>query len=137
MAGMETTLKIIVTKIKMPGFLNDSMEHCSSSLPNWLFLEDAVPKGATYDPIDMTEQQNTSTIVFHLEPKMEFGIISFRENFLCVKIKWQKKDVIIRQTIGDIGSWVLGGYLIKQHTDNTKTKILKQRATIKNPQTIW
>lgn len=34
MAGMETTLKIIVTKIKMPGFLNDSMEHYGPPLPN-------------------------------------------------------------------------------------------------------
>ena len=40
----------------MPGFLNDSMEHCGPSLPNWLIVEDAVPKGATADPIDMTEQ---------------------------------------------------------------------------------
>ena len=52
----------------------------------------------------MTEQQNTSNIVFQLEAKMEFGIISFRENFLCVKRKRQKKDVIVRQTIGDKGS---------------------------------
>lgn len=104
MAGVQTTLKIIVPKIKMPGFLNDSMGHGGPPLPNWFFLEDALPKGVTSDPTDMTEQQNTSNIVFQLEAKMEFGIISFRENFLCVKRKRQKKDVIVRQTIGDKGS---------------------------------
>lgn len=54
---MEATLKIIVCKMKIPGFLSDSVKHRFLTLPD-SFLEVAVPKEPHLDSIDITEKHN-------------------------------------------------------------------------------